>query len=84
MFTDVGRVKDARHRRRSRRNPEISTRKKTGFSAVERSPKSTNVTDVGRSRKSAVFSHVNTAPGLERRAGGPKWMGGFWRSGNSG
>jgi hypothetical protein len=35
----------------------------------------TNVIDVGMKPKSAIFSHVSTAPAEEKAAGGRNWAG---------
>jgi hypothetical protein len=79
VFADVARVENARQSPHPHQNPRSSTPKNPGISAIERSPKFNNVTDVARSQKSPGFRHVGTPPRLRKRAGGRMWAVGGLR-----
>jgi hypothetical protein len=69
-FTDVALVENARQPPGPRQISEFSTPENVEISAVERSPKFINVTDVARSQKSRSFCHVGTTPGRENALAG--------------
>jgi len=69
-FTDVALAENAPQIASSVREFAVSLTENAEILANERSPKFTRVTDVEKSRKSPDFSHVATAPGPEKCAGG--------------